>query len=133
MSIFRAEIQRRFSDLDLMGHVNNVVFPEYIQEGRILMFREMFGGRPSGSSFVLARQEIDYRRPLTLKPEPVIAESWLVGIGRSSITLGHRLMDVGNVVAADAVAVMVCFDTSEQKAIALPEPVRAVLERYVES
>jgi acyl-CoA thioester hydrolase len=115
-----------------MGHVNNVAFPEYIQEGRILMFREMFGGRPSGASFVLARQEIDFRRPITLKPEPVIVETWLTRIGRSSLSLGHRILDVDDVVAADAVAVMVCFDTGSQGAIALPEVIKDVLERYLE-
>jgi acyl-CoA thioester hydrolase len=128
---FRAEIQRRFSDLDLMGHVNNVVFPEYIQEARILMFREMFGGRSSGSSFVLARQEIDFRRPITLKPEPVVVETWLTKIGRSSFALGHRILDVDEVVAADAAAVMVCFDTEQQAAVALPQPLRDVLQGFL--
>jgi len=113
-----------------MGHVNNVVFPEYIQEGRILMFREMFGGRPSGASFVLARQEIDFRRPITLKPEPIIVESWITNIGRSSFSLGHRILDVDDVVAADATAVMVCFDTQEQAAIALPQNLRDVFEGF---
>ena len=35
MSVFVTQVYRRFSDLDPLGHVNNVVYLDYLQEARL--------------------------------------------------------------------------------------------------
>jgi acyl-CoA thioester hydrolase len=132
LTVYRAEIQRRFSDLDLMGHVNNVVFAEYAQEARVLMFRELFHGQASGVAWVLARQEIDFRRPVMLRPEPLLVESRITEIGRSSFRFTSCMIDETGAVAADAAGVMVCFDKETQQGIPIPDSVREVLQRAIE-
>ena len=40
----------RWADLDLLGHVNNVVYVDYLQEARVDMMRHHRGGAPAQQS-----------------------------------------------------------------------------------
>ena len=86
----------RWSDMDAFGHVNNVVFLRYLEEARIdFMFRLAPGdGSPSFSGgSVVARHEIDYKRPLVHRHEPVTIESWVTKIGAASLTIAYEVKD----------------------------------------
>ena len=39
MAHYTENLERRFSDLDLLGHVNNVMYHDYLQEARIRVTR----------------------------------------------------------------------------------------------
>src|SRR5450755_2403549 len=64
----------RWGDMDAFGHVNNVTFFDYMQEARTGM---LFAGEAAAhipdliKGVVVARHEIDYRRPLEWRPDPV--------------------------------------------------------------
>ena len=128
MRIFRVPIERRFSDLDFLQHINNVVYNDYLQEARIRLMAEL------RSDFadpyfpqVLVRQEINYRKTLVLRPEPLVVEIWVTEVGRTSYALGYRILDDDGTLAADATSVMVCFDPANQGAVPIPADYRAVL------
>ena len=128
MRIFRVPVERRFSDLDFLQHVNNVVYNDYLQEARIRLMVEL------RSDFadpyfpqVLVRQEINYRKTLVLRPEPLIVEVWVTSVGRTSYSLGYRILDDDGTLAADATSVMVCFDPATQGSVPIPADYRAVL------
>ncbi len=121
-------IERRFSDLDFLQHINNVVYNDYLQEARIRLMAEL------RSDFadpyfpqVLVRQEINYRKTLVLRPEPLIVEVWVTSVGRTSYALGYRILDDDGSLAADAISVMVCFDPAIQGSVPIPADYRAVL------
>jgi len=126
--IFRVPVERRFSDLDFLQHINNVVYNDYLQEARIRLMAEL------RSDFadpyfpqVLVRQEINYRKTLVLRPEPLIVEVWVTSVGRTSYALGYRILDDDGSLAADAISVMVCFDPAIQGSVPIPADYRAVL------
>ena len=128
MRIFRVPVERRFSDLDFLQHINNVVYNDYLQEARIRLMVEL------RSDFadpyfpqVLVRQEINYRKTLVLRPEPLIVEVWVTSVGRTSYSLGFRILDDDGTLAADATSVMVCFDPAIQGSVPIPADYRAVL------
>ncbi len=128
MRIFRVPVERRFSDLDFLQHINNVVYNDYLQEARIRLMAEL------RSDFadpyfpqVLVRQEINYRKTLVLRPEPLIVEVWVTSVGRTSYALGFRILDDDGSLAADAISVMVCFDPAIQGSVPIPADYRAVL------
>ena len=128
MRIFRVPVERRFSDLDFLQHINNVVYNDYLQEARIRLMAEL------RSDFadpyfpqVLVRQEINYRKTLVLRPEPLVVEIWVTEVGRTSYALGYRILDDDGTLAADATSVMVCFDPAIQGAVPIPADYRAVL------
>jgi len=123
----------RFSDVDVYGHVNNVKYFEYYQEAR-LAFLSSLGREAEESSFplVVARIDVDYKRPIVFRTEPYVVASWVVGVGGSSFTLEAEIKD-GDEVLSRARAVLVTFDYRQQRARPLSEQERARLAAVVNS
>lgn len=123
----RVPVHRRFSDLDPLGHVNNVVFHDYLQEGRVGLLRDLDFVRGPDFSQVVVRQELTHRKPLIYAPEPVIVEVWVERIGNSSYTLGYRILDEHDDVAAEATTVMAIVDPETGRPIRMSDGLRALL------
>jgi len=119
----------RWSDIDSYGHVNNVKYVEYFQEARILFVREAVGadGAADLGSFVVARVDVDYRRPLEFRTEPVTVRTWVTRIGRSSFELQAAVCDQSAVYATSR-AVAVGFDRSTGHARRLTATERRALD-----
>ena len=122
----------RFSDVDIYRHVNNVKYFEYYQEARLAFLaslgREQVGG---DFSLVVARVDVDYRRPILFRSEPYTVESWISRVGNSSFVVNAEIRD-GDTLLSKAEAVMVAFDLRTQAARALTEPERARLAEALE-
>jgi acyl-CoA thioester hydrolase len=116
----RYDCQVRFSDVDLYRHVNNVKYYEYLQEARIDLLRleERAAGEPELSVVVVA-VDVEYSRPILLRPEPYPVDTWVESVGRSSLTLASEVAD-GRDVLARARAVVVGFDPASSRSRPLP-------------
>ena len=132
MAVLRVEVPRRFSDVDLMGHVNNIAFLDYLQEARREFSMRIFQGRDVEWKHVIVRHEINYRRPLHLVQEPAVVEIWVSKVGGASYTFEYRVLDEQGQVCADAVSVMAYFDPESEQAIRLPADLRATLTESME-
>ena len=128
-NVKRVPVHRRFSDLDPLGHVNNVVFHDYLQEARVGLLRDLEFVRGPGFSQVVVKQELTHRKPLLYAPEPVIVEIWVERIGNSSYTLGYRILDEHDDVAAEATTVMAVVDPQTGRPIRMSDDLRSVLEQ----
>ena len=56
----------RWSDMDAYGHVNNVVYLTYLEEARVDMLFTIgaeLGAKALSEGVLVARHEIDYRKP----------------------------------------------------------------------
>lgn len=126
--IIRVPVHRRFSDLDPLGHVNNVVFHDYLQEARVGLLRDLDFVRGEDFSQVVVKQEITHRKPLMYAPEPVIVEIWVDRIGNSSYTLGYRILDEVADLAAEASTVMAVVDAVSGRPIRMSDELRARLQ-----
>ena len=117
----------RFSDVDVYGHVNNVKYFEYYQEAR-LAFITSLGREEGGGRFtiVLARMDVDYKRPIMFRPEPYQVETWIGRVGNSSFGLDAEIKD-GDTVLSRARAVMVTFDARTQTARPLSDEEKQLL------
>ena len=63
---FTTPIELRFSDLDLYGHVNSVVYFSYLETARVKLFAAPFQELTEQQIFMLvARAECDYRLPVS--------------------------------------------------------------------
>lgn len=127
MPTVRIPIERRFSDLDLLGHVNNVVYYDYLQESRLRLLKSLGRETMKPAPLVVAHQEIDYIAPLPGGTEPVIVETWIERIGTSSFTVGAIVWDSDGTLAARAATVMVFFDPATGQATPMTDEVRALL------
>ncbi|MBO9523268.1 MAG: acyl-CoA thioesterase [Nocardioidaceae bacterium] len=122
----------RWSDVDAYRHVNNVKYLEYVQEARIAY---LLGMRVPGDRFgatVIARTDVDYRRPILFRLAPYQVHTWVSHVGTSSYTLAAEIRD-GDELLASAQAVVVAFDAETQRAAPLPEDQRARLLEQLES
>jgi len=124
-SFFHTPIAVRFKDLDAMGHANNAVFTTYFEEARAAFCREVLGVRTiEAFDFIVARIEINYRRPLRYG-EPLSASVRVAGVGATSFTLEYRLTvpaGDGTEVVAEGLSVQVFFDYARGVKKPVPEP-----------
>jgi len=129
----------RFSDVDVYGHVNNVKYFEYYQEARIAFILSLDEPRldPSAESTmrqVVARIDVDYKRPILFRPEPYAVETWVNRIGTSSYDLGCRITGAkaDDTVYSNAEVRLVAFDVSTQRSRPLTDAERHRLEGALE-
>ena len=106
---YEIPIEVWFRDLDAMQHVNNAVYVTYFEQGRAAFYRDHFGLRSvSDIDFIVARMEVDYRRPVLLY-DPVRVQLRVSEVGRTSFAVEYRLLASGEV-AAEGRSVQVFYD-----------------------
>jgi acyl-CoA thioester hydrolase len=129
-----AEIRVRWSDVDAYGHVNNVLFFNYIMEGRIAFtaaaVQAMNDSIDSGYLWFVVRQDVDYLAPLPFRLPPYIVRTGVAHLGRTSLTFCSEIVDrAGGRRYAQASTVAVFADSSGRPTPVLPEW-KAALEPY---
>jgi len=133
MSRHTYECRVRFSDVDVYGHVNNVKYFEYYQEARIVFLTSLGQGEADDRfNVVLARVDVDYKRPIVFRTEPYAIESRVTRVGGSSFELTAEIKD-GDTVLSRAEAVLVTFDTDSQRSRPLSDVERDLLTATLDS
>jgi len=126
------KIQIRFSDCDMLNHVNNATYFQYFETARINFFAQSLPDWDwKKQGIILARNEIDYKIPLFFEDECEIEVS-CVNIGKSSFTLAYHVYAVQEnqkILKSYGESVLVCFDFTSQKTMLVPEKVKFVLEK----
>ena len=118
---FSTHIELRFSDLDLYGHVNSVVYFSYLETARVKLFNDFFQELTEKQIFTLvAHAECDYRLPI-LFGDGLIVSVVVSRIGTSSFDLEYRLHDGAEKTYATARTTMVCFDNIRKVSVPVPE------------
>ncbi len=82
--------------MDSLGHVNNVVYVDYLQEARVDMLRvhaPAKGGEELAEGVVVVRHEVEFVRPLVFRPEPVRVESWVTRLRAATFTMAYEVLD----------------------------------------
>ncbi len=123
----RYDCRVRFSDVDIYGHVNNVKYFEYYQEARLAYLTSL--GRDADErqlGVVVAKVDVDYKRPILFRTEPYVIDTWITRVGNSSFGLAAEIRD-GDQVLSKAEAVLVTFDLGTQRARPLSDRERARL------
>ncbi len=116
--------------MDAYGHVNNVVFLRYLEEARIdFLFRP---DKDFKQGSVVARHEIDYKRQLVHRHEPVDIELWVTEIKAASFTLTYEVKD-GDLVYVRASTVIVPFDFDAQRPRRITAEEREFLQEYADT
>jgi len=135
----------RWADLDMLGHVNNVTYVDYLQEARVDMLRT-HGSRTHShdgvgdlaEGVVVVRHEVTYLRPLLFTFEPVLIECWVTEMRAASFTIAYEIFRESrsrpgerNVfVRATTVLTPYVFATERPRRISVEE--RARLEHFLE-
>lgn len=92
---YAAHVSLRWSDMDAYAHINNVQFLRLLEDARVIAFRDWFDQDRSllDEGVLVARHEIEYRRPLGFRLEPVRIELWVSRIGGAGFDVAYIVRD----------------------------------------
>jgi acyl-CoA thioester hydrolase len=127
--VHEKQIEIRWRDLDVFGHVNHVVFLTYLEEARDEWLAQVQGDPGAIMKYVLVRAAIDYRRELTLADDTIVARCTLARIGNSSVATREEIFTSDGELAAEAETVLVARNEETGRARPLTEEERAAFER----
>jgi acyl-CoA thioester hydrolase len=116
----------RWRDMDGLGHLNQSVYHELLEEGRTALFASL-GAIGEDFSFVLARVELDYRREVRRADRHVGVIVRVERVGRTSVTVTHDVLLPDGTVAAEGRSVLVAWDPEGRRARELSDGERAAL------
>jgi acyl-CoA thioester hydrolase len=122
-----------FSDVDMLGHVNNAKYLTYFETARTEHMFSAFGSpAEKGFGIIIARAEIDYRSPAKWNDELVV-KIRPSSLGRSSWVYEYEILKDGEKrLVAEGKTIQVSFDYSKGKPIPIPHDLRAKLQKQID-
>ena len=119
-----------WAELDLFGHVNNVMFIKYVQAARV-NYWEQIGlyqhFRATNEGPMLASVTCQFRKPIHY-PGTVTIQTRMKSIGNTSFSFQHQVLDQEGTLAAEAEDVMVMFDFNNNEKLPFPNEFRKKAE-----
>jgi acyl-CoA thioester hydrolase len=122
----RIDVELRWRDLDFLGHLNQAVYHELLEEGRGALF-EQLGALDGGFFFVLARVELDHRQEIRRDHGPITVALRVEAVGRSSVSVAHEIIRADGAVAAEGRSVLVAWDRDARRSRPLTDAERSAL------
>jgi acyl-CoA thioester hydrolase len=119
------QIGLRWRDMDMLGHLNQAVYHELLEEGRGALLLSMEGA--ASFPFVLVRVELDYLREVRKDHGSVEVVTRVERVGSKSIRIAHEIVRADGVVAAEGRSVLVAWDPQARGSRELTDDERAVL------
>ncbi len=129
------EIPVRFTDIDLLGHVNNARYLTYMEEARLAYAKDLgaWDGRTDTLTLILASVKIDYKAPVVLGGV-IKVRTRVARIGNKSITYEHdihaRHPNEAVKQAAFATAILVTMNYETGESVRVPEAWREIIRAH---
>jgi len=126
-------IQIRFADGDLGGHVHNAAYLHYFESARIGFFIGSLGANWDWkkNGFIVKKNTIEYNIPVYIT-DTIRVEVSCTHMGEKSFTLSYHVFDQTNSLKAFGESVIVCFSYLENKTITIQAEVKKILEAHFE-
>jgi acyl-CoA thioester hydrolase len=112
--------------MDALGHVNQAVYHEFLEEARAAFFERTLPDLPF-TGYVLVHAEVDYRQEVRIEDRMLIGECRVAELGRSRIELENRLLLADGTVVVEGRAVLVAWDEQTRRSRPLTEHERKAL------
>lgn len=136
------ECPLRWADMDMLGHVNNVTYVDYLQEARIDMFAVhagFTGVAELAEGVVVVKHEVDFVRPLVFRNAPVRIDLWITQVRAASFTMAYEIYDevqtdsgIERTVFLRASSVLAPYVFANEAPRRLSATEREVLQRFFE-
>jgi acyl-CoA thioester hydrolase len=123
-------VQLRWRDIDTLGHLNQSVYHELLEEGRIGYIAELMrraGDVRMNGSYVLAHVDLDYHTEVRKDHEEVDVVMRLAHVGTSSVHIDHEIRLLDGTIAASGKSVLVAWDMAARTKRPLSDGERAAL------
>lgn len=116
--------------MDMLGHLNQSVYHELLEEGRAAVMWELMrqaGSDRAHGAYVLAHVDLDYHTEVRKDHGEVEIVVGVAEVGTSSFRLRHELRLPDGTVAASGQTVMVAWDPATRAKRPLTQGERAAL------
>ena len=143
-------IHLRWGDLDAFNHVNNATMLKLLEEARVRVLWSPDAGEEAPDTAVLAigpdateltliaRQEIEYLRPIPYGRDPLDIQMWVGSLGGSSMEVCYEIFsprgpldDGDQTLYARASSTVVLVDARTFRPVRLPDRMREVWSPYL--
>jgi acyl-CoA thioester hydrolase len=126
----RVRVKLRWRDIDMLGHLNQSVYHELLEEDRAGLMTEI--ARRSGNShqhgvFVLVHVDLDYHTEVRKDHGEVEVILRLTRLGNTSLTMAHEVRLPDGTVAASGTTIMVAWDPVKRGKREITDAERAAL------
>ena len=126
-------VQVRYNDIDVVGHVNNAVYHEYFNLGRIYYFLTVFGSNAfAEQKVVIAQTNTTYVREVLIDDDLQILTK-VIRFGTKSFDVLQALIsqtDEGFVLHTFNVTTFVCINTETHATQAVPEEWKEAVGKF---
>lgn len=132
---FHTKIQIRFADMDAFRHVNNANYLTFCEIARAEYWKKKIKWDWNKLGIIIARVEIDYLKPLTLKDKLIIYVR-TSKVGNKSFELEYMLtskLKGEQIIHASASTVCVCIDYKNSVTAFIPQKYKEAMEKEMKS
>lgn len=126
----KLELRIDWSELDYLGHVNNVSFFKYIQASRVNYWEKIgltksFLEKKIGP--LLASCKCDFKKPL-FYPGQLSIYARIDFIKNTSFSICHKLVNDKDEIVAEAQDIVVLFDFNKNEKVIFPDDLKEKIE-----
>ncbi len=131
------DLQIRFNDVDIAGHVNNAVYQYYYDFGKLRFFDDVFKNKIDWQKegFVLLKIEIEYLAPIYLHDEIEVLTK-ISEIKNKSLVIDQIIREKGNnsetAIKSKASSVMVAYDYIAKSSMQIKTNWKKMIEDYTQ-
>src|ERR1700744_4037515 len=94
--LYTASLSVRWRDLDAFNHVNNYSYLTFLEEARLQWLQQLKGAwMNEHAAPVMAASQLNYARPIA-RPAKLRVELYCTRLGKSSMTVAHRIIDAAD-------------------------------------
>jgi acyl-CoA thioester hydrolase len=129
-AIYHAQV--RWSDADIMGHVNHARYLSYFEDARMTLLATSPAGLAGAGDrgYIAARVAVDYEFPATFRPGLALrVESTISRVGTTAWTWDQRMFD-GEQPVARCECVLVAYSYAAGRPRPLGDDEREFWQRY---
>lgn len=126
---FSTPIQKRFSDFDMLGHLNNAVYITYLETARVEYYKTIgWDLKKIGSA--VAHIDLDFLIPV-LPYDEIVCQVKTTSLGTTSFSMEYSITSDNNKkVHCSASVVMVYIDKETGKPTNLPTTIRKLFSNF---
>jgi acyl-CoA thioester hydrolase len=130
---FSIELPVQFRDIDVMGHVNNATYLQYMETARVELARRLgMVKKGFGASFIVASARCEFKKPIR-DERRITVSAWVSRIGDRSWDLDYTIRGPRGVEFAIGRTTQVAYDYNARSATKISEKLKGRLAKYVEA
>ena len=130
---FSIELPVRFRDIDVMGHVNNATYLQYMETARVELARSLGQVREGfRASFIVASARCEFKKPIR-DERRITVSVWVSRIGDRSWDLDYSIHGPRGVQYAVGRTTQVAYDYKARSAVKISVSLKKKLAKHFEA